>query len=39
MHSLLDDVAGNVASIGNFPPTDDEKACARCVFRRPCKGS
>ena len=38
MLGLLDDREGNVATIGNFPPTENEKACARCVFRRPCKG-
>ncbi len=38
MLDLLDDRAANVASIANFPRVDDEKICARCVFRRPCKG-
>ncbi|WP_373046481.1 PD-(D/E)XK nuclease family protein [Vulgatibacter sp.] len=38
MLSLLVDRDANVATAENFPPTDDEKACARCVFRRPCKG-
>ena len=37
MRSLLDDPANNVATLGNFPPTDDVQACARCVFRGPCK--
>jgi len=38
MRALLDDPAENVASIGRFPPTDDERTCARCPFRRPCRG-
>jgi hypothetical protein len=38
MRALLDDPAANVASIEKFPRTDDERTCARCVFRRPCRG-
>lgn len=39
MLALLDDRAANVASVANFPAAGDERACARCVFRRPCKGA
>jgi hypothetical protein len=38
MLDLLDDRAANVARIDNFPAANDEKSCARCVFRRPCRG-
>ena len=37
MHSLLHDVAGNVARAQDaFPMREDISACARCVFRRAC---
>lgn len=39
MQELLVDPAENVATIDNFPRVDDEVACGRCVFRRPCRGS
>lgn len=38
MRNLLDDPVRNLASIDRFPRTDDERTCARCVFRRPCRG-
>ncbi|HWV39747.1 MAG TPA: PD-(D/E)XK nuclease family protein [Vulgatibacter sp.] len=39
MRSLLDDPAANTASASSFPMTDSLKTCARCVFRRPCRGA
>lgn len=39
MQGLLEDRASNVARIDAFPRTDDERACARCPFRRPCLGA
>lgn len=39
MRSLLVDPAANVADPAAFPPTEDERACSRCVFRRPCRGA
>lgn len=38
MRGRLEDPAQNRAAIEQFPQTQSEEACARCVFRRPCKG-
>lgn len=39
MHGYLQDPAANVAREKDvFPRTENEYACARCVFRRPCLG-
>ncbi len=38
MRARLEDPAANRAVITKFPQTERAEACARCVFRRPCKG-
>lgn len=38
MRELLVDPVANVAVPENFPPTENEAACKRCPFRRPCRG-
>lgn len=39
MRARLADPATNLARIEDFPQTDDLARCARCPFRRPCRGA
>jgi hypothetical protein len=38
MRERLLDPAANLAAEESFPRTEDPRACARCPFRRPCRG-